>query len=171
MVPYKKIPAIVAAFAQLPDKKLVVIGDGTEMKRVKATAGRNVEVLGYQPTDVVRDYMQRAKAMVFAAEEDFGIGPVEAQACGTPVIAFGRGGALETIRGIGSPNPSGLFFNSQEPTAIAAAVEEFDRHSDTILPSACRDSALRFSIGNFRRDYSDFVGECWEKFQAPRKLA
>ncbi len=171
MVPYKKIPAIVEAFDALPDRKLVVIGNGTEMKRVKAVAGKNVEVLGYQPTSVVRDYMQRAKAMVFAAEEDFGIGPVEAQACGTPVIAFGRGGALETIRGDPHPQPTGLFFQSQQPPAIAAAIREFERRSQSMEPRACRENALRFSVGIFRRRYADFVRQCWERFRAQRICA
>ena len=102
MVPYKKIPQIVEAFRYLPDKRLVVIGDGTEMARVKQVAGKNVEIMGYQPSSVVRDYMQRTKAFIFAAEEDFGISPVEAQACGTPVIAFGRGGALQDDPGQGA---------------------------------------------------------------------
>ena len=79
MVPYKKISAIVAAFRDLPERKLVVIGDGPEMKRVKALAGPNVEILGYQSSTVLADYMQRARAFIFAAEEDFGIVPVEAQ--------------------------------------------------------------------------------------------
>lgn len=119
MVPYKKMPLIVEAFAAMPDKRLVVIGDGPELARCKAVAAPNVELLGYQPFEVLRDYMQRARAFVFAAEEDFGITPVEAQACGTPVIAFGRGGACETIVGLdaaaplpaaGGAAPTGLFF-------------------------------------------------------------
>ncbi|MGE4530468.1 MAG: glycosyltransferase family 4 protein, partial [Acidithiobacillus sp.] len=104
MVPYKKMDLIVDAFSNMPDKRLVVIGDGPDMKKIRSKAGANIQFLGYQPFDVLRDYMQRAKAFVFAAEEDFGITPVEAQACGTPVIAYGRGGALETVRGIGSPS-------------------------------------------------------------------
>ena len=91
LMPYKKVPGIVEAFRALPDRRLIVVGDGTEMKRVKEAAGPNVEVLGYQRSEVLVDLMQRARAFIFAAEEDFGITPVEAQACGTPVIAFGRG--------------------------------------------------------------------------------
>jgi len=97
MVPYKRIDLIVEAFSRMPEKKLVVIGDGSEMAKIKSKATANVEILGYQPNEVMEDYMRRAKAFVFAAEEDFGITPVEAQACGTPVIAFGKGGALESI--------------------------------------------------------------------------
>ncbi|WP_028988633.1 glycosyltransferase family 4 protein [Thermithiobacillus tepidarius DSM 3134] len=108
MVPYKRMDVIVEAFATMPDKRLVVIGDGPEFEKVKAKAGPNVELLGYQGSEVLRDYMQRAKAFVFAAEEDFGIMPVEAQACGTPVIAFGKGGALETIQGVWAPDGKNL---------------------------------------------------------------
>ena len=97
MVPYKKIDLIIESFNQMPNKKLVVIGDGPDFEKIKAKAGSNIQILGYQPFEILKDYMQRAKAFVFAAEEDFGITPVEAQACGTPVIAFGKGGALETV--------------------------------------------------------------------------
>lgn len=97
MVPYKKMPLIAEAFAKMPGKRLVMIGDGPEIDRVRAVAGPNVSVLGYQGTEVLADHMRRARAFVFAAEEDFGIMPVEVQACGTPVIAFGRGGATETV--------------------------------------------------------------------------
>jgi glycosyltransferase involved in cell wall biosynthesis len=165
LVPYKKVSAIVEAFRQLPDKRLVVVGDGSDMRRVKALAGKNVEVLGYQPTAVLRDLMQRAKAFVFAAEEDFGIAPVEAQACGTPVIAYGRGGARETILGLDQPRPTGLFFDAQSAAAIAAAVESFERVQDRFTPAACSDNALRFSAAVFRARYRSFVQECWEAFR------
>src|SRR5690606_4789240 len=89
MVPYKRMDLIVEAFTDMPDKKLVVIGEGPDMPKLRKLAGQNVKILGYQPRDALREYMRRATAFVFAAEEDFGIAPVEAQACGTPVIAFG----------------------------------------------------------------------------------
>lgn len=98
MVPYKKIDVIVQAFNKMPDKKLVVIGNGPDFNKIKSIAGSNVKILGYQPFEVLKDHMQRVKGFVFAAEEDFGITPVEAQACGTPVIAFGKGGSLKSIR-------------------------------------------------------------------------
>ncbi|KIZ33139.1 glycosyl transferase family 1, partial [Raoultella ornithinolytica] len=101
LVPYKRIDLIVEAFSKMPDKKLVVIGDGSEMDKVKSKAGANISILGYQPDSVMQEHMQKAKAFVFAAEEDFGITPVEAQACGTPIIAYGKGGALETVRPYG----------------------------------------------------------------------
>ena len=166
MVPYKKIPMIVEAFKHLPQRRLVVIGDGTEMDRVRKVAGPNVELLGYQSTAVVRDYMQRARAFVFAAEEDFGIAPVEAQACGTPVIAFGRGGALETVRGLEHPRPTGIFFAEQTPAAIAAAVSEFEQNESKFDPRACRDNSQRFSPTVFRERYSHFVRNCWAAFKS-----
>lgn len=79
------------------------------MSKIKSKATTNVEILGFQPNEIMRDYMKNAKAFVFAAEEDFGITPVEAQACGTPVIAFGKGGSLETIRPYGVNKPTGVF--------------------------------------------------------------
>lgn len=97
LVPYKKIDLIVEAFSHMPDKKLVVIGDGPDMNKIKAKASANIEILGYQSNEVMLDCMQKAKCFVFAAEEDFGITPVEAQACGTPVIAFGKGGDRKSV--------------------------------------------------------------------------
>lgn len=158
LVPYKKISLIVEAFARMPDKKLVVIGDGTEMEKVRALAGANVTILGYQPFDVLNDYMQRARAFVFAAEEDFGIVPVEAQACGTPVIAYGRGGALETVVGLNQDEPpTGVFFYQQTTTAIAAAVEIFENNQHEFSPLVCRENALRFSPERFREEFKALV--------------
>ncbi|MEB3750983.1 glycosyltransferase family 4 protein [Geobacillus icigianus] len=158
MVPYKKIDLIVEAFSQMPDKKLVVIGDGPDFQKVKAKAGSNVELLGYQPFEVLRDYMQRAKAFVFAAEEDFGITPVEAQACGTPVIAYGKGGALETVRGYGQvEKPTGLFFEKQNVSSLVQSIELFEKISGDIRYQDCRENALRFSPERFRKEFEDYV--------------
>lgn len=165
MVPYKKIDLIVEAFSQMPDKKLVVIGDGPDFEKVKAKAKGNVTLVGYQPFDVLKDYMQRSKAFVFAAEEDFGIAPLEAQACGTPVIAYGKGGALETIRGLNSENPTGIFFNEQSIEAIIKSVETFEEVRDKIRPQDCRENALRFSPERFREEFSFFVQRSWEDFK------
>ncbi|MBN3853627.1 glycosyltransferase [Paraburkholderia sp. Ac-20340] len=149
LVPYKKIDLIVEAFSRMPDKRLVVIGDGPDMQKVRAKAGPNVEVMGYQPFSVLHDRMRRAKAFVFAAEEDFGISVVEAQACGTPVIAYGKGGALETVRDTGS-QPTGLFFEEQRAEAIIAAVETFERDPGRFRAEDCRHNAERFSSKHFR---------------------
>lgn len=160
MVPYKRIPLIVEAFTKTPARRLIVIGDGPELGKAKACAGPNVIFMGYQPFEVLRSHMQKARAFVFAAEEDFGITPVEAQACGTPVIAFGRGGALETVNGISEPNPTGVFFYEQTADAIVAAVETFEAMHIVIDPKACRANAERFSAAEFRRNLSAYVDTC-----------
>jgi len=170
MVPYKKIDLIVEAFSRMPEKELVVIGDGPDFQKVKAKAGGNVTLLGYQPFEELRDHMQRAKAFVFAAEEDFGIIPVEAQACGTPVIAYGKGGALETVRGPEHENPTGLFFPEQTVESLMDAVCRFERESERFKPADCRRNAVRFSPERFREEFFSFVEKEWELFQGRLKL-
>jgi glycosyltransferase involved in cell wall biosynthesis len=165
MVPYKKIPLIVDAFTRMPEKRLFVIGNGPEFERCKKLAGPNVTLLGYQSADVLKDYLQRAKAFVFAAEEDFGIAPIEAQACGTPVIAFGKGAILETIRGKHTEQPTGLFFETQTVSAIMDAVAHFEALSGAFSPQACRDNALRFSVTQFRQDFVSLVASKYAVFQ------
>jgi len=153
MVPYKKIDLIVEAFARMPLRRLVVIGDGPDMQKIRAKAAPNVEIMGYQPFKVLQDKMQRAKAFVFAAEEDFGISVVEAQACGTPVIAYGKGGALETVRDLSSSRPTGMFFEEQRAESIIAAVEEFDTQASRFVAADCRANAERFSAAHFRERF------------------
>lgn len=153
LVPYKRIDLIVDAFASMPHRKLVVIGDGPEMSALRAKAGANVTLLGYQPFPVLHDHMQRARAFLFAAEEDFGIVALEAQACGTPVIAFGKGGALETVVPLGEARPTGVFFGQQSVPAIHEAIELFERQHAAITPAACRANAERFSSAIFRRAF------------------
>ena len=158
MVPYKRIDLIVEAFTKMPDKKLIVIGDGPEMARVRNLTGANVTLLGYQEDAVLRDHLQRARAFIFAAEEDFGILPVEAQACGTPVIAFGKGGALETIIGVGNragKAPTGIFFDEQTVPDLMDAVRRFEASS--INPADCRLLAETFSIEAFRNAWRGIV--------------
>ena len=164
MVPYKKMPLIVEAFSSLPDKRLVVIGEGPEFDKCKAVAGSNVELMGWQPFEVLKDHMQRAKAFVFAAEEDFGITPLEAQACGTPVIAFGRGAVVETIHGLDTEVPTGVFFMKQDVATLVEAVQLFERERDRIRPTACRENALSFSPERFRSEFSSFVEDEWTRF-------
>ena len=171
LVPYKHMPMIVRAFARLPQHRLVVIGDGPDMARVRAEAGPNVTVLGYQSDAVLVDHMQRARALVFAAEEDFGITPVEAQGCGTPVIAYGRGGSLETVRGLGhSAAPTGLWFHEQSETAIADAVLRFDAAAHEFSAAACRAHAEAFSVERFRAAFQAFVEQAWAQFSSARAL-
>jgi glycosyltransferase involved in cell wall biosynthesis len=150
LVPYKKIDLVVEAFAKMPERKLVVIGDGPEMRKIRDKATANVEIMGYQPFAVLHDRMRRARAFVFAAEEDFGISVVEAQACGTPVIAYGKGGALETVLDESHEYPTGLFFDEQSTQSIIQAVEDFELDPSAFSAAACRANAERFSMGRFR---------------------
>lgn len=158
MVPYKKIHLIVEAFAQLPSRRLVVIGDGPQFKRIKALATPNVTVLGFQEFPVLLRHLQRARAFVFAAEEDFGIAPLEAQACGTPVIAFGKGGASETV----IDGVTGLHFKEQTAEAICDAIMRFEAlPRDHFDRERLRAHAQRFSTSVFRARFRAFVEEAW----------
>ena len=119
----------------------------------------NITLLGYQGNEAMVDHMQRAKAFVFAAEEDFGIIPVEAQACGTPVIAYGAGGALETVRGYDAVQkmPTGVFFPKQKKEALIKAVERFESIADLISPQDCRSQAEKFAPEVFRQKLKEAV--------------
>ncbi|WP_169779525.1 glycosyltransferase family 4 protein [Campylobacter curvus] len=160
MVPYKKIDLVVDAFSK-SGKRLVVIGDGPDMAKVKSKATKNIEILGYQNDDVMRETMQRAKAFVFAAEEDFGITPVEAQACGTPVICLGKGGAKETIVDM----VTGVHFNEQNLPNLLDAVDKFEKNIEIFEPSKIRLHALKFSKERFEREIKEFVEEKYKNFK------
>jgi len=166
LVPYKRIDVIAEAFRSLPDRELVVIGEGPERARIEAAAGANVRLLG-QVSDSERDnWLQRARAFVFAAEEDFGIAPLEAQAHGTPVIALARGGSVETIQGLDAPTPTGVFFDERTPASIADAVRRFESRAARITADACRTNAKRFSSDRFRHEFAEFVDARWAQFTA-----
>jgi glycosyltransferase involved in cell wall biosynthesis len=158
LVSYKRIDLIVQTLRALGDRKLVVIGDGPEMNRIRRDAPPNVTVLGYQPSEVLVEYMRQARAFVFAAKEDFGIVLLEAQACGTPVIAFGGGGAMETVK----DGTTGIFFPEQTVESLAAAVRRFE--TMTFDPQACRANAVRFAPERFRQEFSSFVEDQWQAF-------
>jgi glycosyltransferase involved in cell wall biosynthesis len=157
MVPYKRMDLIVKAFSQTPERRLIVIGDGPEMKRIAAVAGRNVTILGYQSFEILHDHLRRARAFVFAAEEDFGISIVEAQACGTPVIAFGKGGALESVVGLPHERATGVFFREQTIESLIEAVNRFEKNVRYFDPRHCRRNAERFSAENFKAKLTSFV--------------
>jgi glycosyltransferase involved in cell wall biosynthesis len=162
MVPYKRIDLIVEAFAKMPDRRLIVVGNGPEMEKIKAKAGPNVRLMGHEPADRLRRHMQLAKAFIFAAEEDFGIVPVEALACGTPVIAFNRGGVTETV----IDGKTGIFFNEQSADSIVAAVERFET-----LPWDSRfisQRAAQFSCKRFRDEFTRYVKRHWTAFETDR---
>jgi len=160
MVPYKNTRLVVEAFAKMLDKKLVVIGDGPEMARVKKSAGPNVAILGYQPFEELKKYMQRAKALIYAAEEDFGIVPVEAQACGTPVIAYGRGGTLETV----IDGKTGIFFYNHKVSDVVDIIDRFETIRHNFNPEEIRANALRFSTDRFRAEFESFVSQKYEDY-------
>jgi glycosyltransferase involved in cell wall biosynthesis len=156
-VPYKRGDLIAAAFRALPDRRLVIAGDGPELPRIRAAAGGNVEFTGKVSRERMRELLRAARAFVFAAEEDFGIVPVEAQACGTPVIAYGRGGARETVRDVADARPTGLFFDMQTSDAIVQAVRRFESLATPIDAADCREQARKFANTRFAADYKSFV--------------
>jgi glycosyltransferase involved in cell wall biosynthesis len=170
MVPYKRMDLIVEAFRSLPDQRLIVIGDGPERGRIHEAAGGapNITFMGYQEDAVLREHLRQARAFVFAAEEDFGILPVEAMASGTPVIAYGRGGVLDSVVGW-SPGetqaPTGLFFHEQSPASVCEAVMLFEKLRGQISPLACRARAERFSAAKFREAFAAVIAAA----EAPRR--
>ncbi len=164
LVPYKKIDLVVEAFTHMPDKRLVVIGDGPEMKKIKTKAGKskNIEILGYRSDAELKDYLKKAKAFVFAAVEDFGLIPVEAQASGTPVIALKKGGVRETV----VEGKTGIFFSEQTVSSIVAAVDEFERKEHTFDPMIIRKQAEKFSKERFQEEFKKFVEIKYAEFKS-----
>lgn len=157
MVPYKKVDLIAESFSKMPDKKLIVIGDGPDFTKVKAKAAKNIEILGFQPNNILLYHLQRAKAFIFAAEEDYGLLPLEAQACGTPVIAFGKGGAAETVIGIEQDNPTGIFFNDQTITSLCEAVQLFECTKEKLTLENCSMNVAKFTPAIFHTQFIQFV--------------
>ncbi|WP_353929324.1 glycosyltransferase [Okeanomitos corallinicola TIOX110] len=164
LVSYKQVSLIVQAFNQLK-KPLVVIGTGPEMKKLQAIANPHIQLLGWQPEEVVKSYMARAKAFVYAACEDFGIALVEAQACGTPVIAYGAGGALETVSDICAcvDTATGIFFKEQTVAALVEAVEKFEVQQHFFKYEYIKMHANQFSREVFADRYLNFLNQCQEK--------
>lgn len=159
MVPYKRIDLIVKAFSAMKDKRLVVAGVGPDFDKIRRVAGENVEFLGFVSDDKMKSLMANAKAFVFAANEDFGIIPLEAQACGTPVIAYGKGGALETV----VHGKTGVHFNEQTQESLIDAIRSFE--DDFIFdPFVIRQHAEKFSKERFINEFSSFVEGELEKF-------
>ena len=165
LVSYKKISLIVEAFNHL-GLPLIVIGTGAELKQIQQMAQPNVQVLGWQSDAVVTQYMADAKAFVYAAYEDFGIAPVEAQACGTPVIAYGNGGTLETVKDLrqhGSQG-TGILFAEQSSAAIVTAVQTFEQYQAKFFPEMARSQAETFSPSIFQKRYQSFLEQCQAEF-------
>lgn len=164
LVSYKQVSLIVKAFNQLK-LPLVIIGTGPEMPKIREIANSNIQILGWQPDDVVKKYMAKAKAFVYAACEDFGIALVEAQACGTPVIAYGAGGALETVRDLRActDTATGIFFSTQTTAALMEAVEKFEIYQTSFNLEYMRSHAAQFSSPVFAQRYLKFIEECHQE--------
>ncbi|GAB6059915.1 glycosyltransferase [Desulfonatronum parangueonense] len=143
--PYKRIDIAVKAFNRL-GLRLVIIGEGPERRRLESLATSRITFLGAQPFEILRSHYQRCKAFVFPGIEDFGISPLEAQAAGRPVIALGRGGALETV----IDNATGIFFTEQTEDSLIEAVGRMEREAGDFDPRSCRENALRFRPEVFR---------------------
>lgn len=166
LVSYKKVSIIVKTFNQL-GLPLVVIGTGPELPKIRELAQPNVQILGWQPHEVVEKYMAQAKAFVYSACEDFGIAIVEAQACGTPVIAYRAGGALETVLDIRQypETGTGLLFEQQNESSLGDAIVTFEEKSSQFQPKAGRENAEKFSPTIFAQNYVKFLTECYQQFQ------
>ena len=152
-VSYKKIDLIVEAFNGMPGKKLVIIGDGPDFKKIKKMAGKNITLMGYQPFEILKHFLSSAKALVFAAEEDFGIISVEAQACGTPVIAYCKGGSRETVIN----KKTGIFFSEQTADSITKAVYQFESEISTFNYLEIANHAAKFSTERFKKEFMDYL--------------
>ena len=154
MIPYKKTKLIVEAFNEMPDKRLIVIGSGEEFDSMNLIAKENIELLGYQEKEDMIKYVQRAKAFLYAAVEDFGIVPIEALSCGTPVIALDEGGTKETVQN----RVNGVHFKTQTKEDIINAVSEFE-NSSFDLRKISEDTQV-YSISRFKREFLEFCESC-----------
>ena len=158
IVPYKRVDLIAAAFRAMPNRKLIVVGDGPNEAQARAAGdAANITFKGRLARAELIALTQGARAAVFAAEEDFGIATVEAQACGTPVIAYGRGGARDIVVAPPDPRPTGIFFQEQTTASLIAAVERFESMAPAISPEDCRANAERFGNTHFRRRFRQVV--------------
>lgn len=169
LVPYKRTELLLRAFARL-DRKLKVVGTGPDLARLRGVCPPNVELLGSIPTPEVRRLMATAQAYIFAGVEDFGITAVEAQAAGTPVLAYGRGGLAETVRDISQPNPTGLFFHQQTEDAIIDVVRRFEQPDTRAMlqPAHCVANAASFSSARFRDQLADWINATMAEAHRPR---
>ncbi|MCG7929567.1 MAG: glycosyltransferase family 4 protein [Candidatus Thiodiazotropha lotti] len=153
MVPYKRIDLIVNAFKKMPDKELIVIGDGPEFGKINKNLTPNIKLLGFQSSSIVEEYMSTAKAFIFAAQEDFGIVPVEAQACGIPVIAYGKGGVLDSVE----EGKTGMFFSQQTEDSLIQSIQMFELNYKNFDSNYIRKHADKFSEERFRNEMSETV--------------
>jgi glycosyltransferase involved in cell wall biosynthesis len=162
--PYKKVDIAIQAFNRL-GKPLLIVGDGQELKKLKKIARGNIEFLGWQKDEKVREYYRRCKAFLFPGEEDFGIAPVEAQACGKPVIAYGRGGVLESVIPFPQAEATGIFFHEPTVSSLLNAIDRFERNIDQFNSHRIRQHALQFHEDHFREKIKTFIEEKYEAFK------
>jgi glycosyltransferase involved in cell wall biosynthesis len=156
LAPYKRTDLVIRAFAEMPKRRLLVVGEGQQSSALRALATPNIRFTGYLPRSVYLKTVASAKALVFAGCEDFGIALAEAQACGTPLIAFGRGGACDIVCRLGAAvEPTGVLFAKQTVASIREAVEQFELHRRNIAPAACRQNAMRFSVERFNSEIAE----------------
>lgn len=166
LVPYKRVDLIVDAFAHCPQRRLVVVGDGPLDALCRRRAGPNVEFRGALPKPQLRSLMENARALVFAAEEDFGITVAESLACQTPVVCYGRGGATEIVE----EGVTGVFFDEQTPECLNDALERFERTGHFLDSDRMRASVLRFHPREFRRRFDELMRRSYEAWDAGRKV-
>ena len=161
LAPHKRVDLAIDAFARL-GRPLRVIGSGQLMNDLMRRAPSNVMLMGWQPDEVVRDHYRRCRALIFPGEEDFGLVPLEAMACGAPVIAYGAGGALETVLDIDGENPNGptgIHFACPNAESLVGAVERFEANEDRFSPEILSAWAGKFGPENFLNNFKLLAGE------------
>jgi glycosyltransferase involved in cell wall biosynthesis len=169
--PYKRLDLAIAACNRL-GRRLMIIGTGQDEKHLRNLAGPTIHFLGWQSDGVIRDHLRRCQALLFPGEEDFGIVPVEAQACGTPVICYGKGGVTETVRPLGRvQEPTGIWFEDQCVESLIAGLQTFEDHRQEFRPSAARRQALKFNLHRFETELFDFVSRVLEPAASPERRA
>lgn len=157
--PYKRLDLAVEACNRL-QRQLIIVGQGQEEKKLRALAGPTVHFLGWQPDEQIRWHLRRCQALIFPGEEDFGIVPVEAMACGTPVIAYGRGGVTETVIPPGQASePTGIWFGEQTVDCLIEGLRQFERLQADLSPAAIRRQAERFHARRFADEFFGYVAE------------
>lgn len=157
--PYKNIDLAIDAFNQ-SKRQLIIIGTGSDESRLRKLANKNIEFLGWQSDGAVREYMRNAKAFIFTGEEDFGITPVESMACGRPVVALKRGGALETI----IEGKTGIFFKNETPESLNEAIDKLELDYTDFAPANCRRQAENFSTQGFKKQITETIEGEYNKY-------
>jgi glycosyltransferase involved in cell wall biosynthesis len=156
--PYKRVDLGIEAFNKL-GYKLKIVGNGQDERKLQEMAGTNIEFLGWQPDEVIPELYSRCKAFIFPGEDDFGITPLESMASGRPVIAFGKGGALETVNGLDSNNPTGIFFYEQNAESLIKAIKDYEKNTKMFAPDKIKKHAERWSNERFISEFRSLINE------------